>query len=253
MMIDPALRKSSLSLLGVLLACCIAASSCGEPAPPLATARDENGSSFRSFLMGMSDWSCGPESVDKQQTLDRIYRHSDLICFQFDNGAPWPEAFANEEFGTPLQETICSRLARLKQGHRMYLEIGALNMDRSDITGYWGNAANQPRPAPWDGYAIDDRRMVTAYANYCNYLIEQFQPSLVNYSLECTDYLHHHPGTWRPFVRFHQGVARTPTSSLDTKMPATPPRFRRTGSGRRLRSPATSPWPSEKPTGSLKT
>jgi len=143
----------------------------------------------RSFYMGMSDWTCGPTEIDHENTLEQIRLHGDLICFQFDDGVPWPEAYASSSYGEDLREKILGRKLRLTKDQKIYLEIGALDAERSHITGYWADTGGQPRPAPWDSLAIDDPKMIIAYANYCNDLIAQFQPTFVNYSLKCTDFL----------------------------------------------------------------
>lgn len=160
----------------------------------------------RSFYMGMTDWSYGPSLREYDQTLALVYEHGDLISFQFDDGVPWPEAYAGSAYHPRLERQIAERLDSIPEGHRVCLEFCALTNSRRNLAGYFGDGNHMPRPAPWNGYAIDDPRMITAYANFCNDLIRRFRPTFVTYSIECTDYMLANPQQVAPFATFHRGV-----------------------------------------------
>ena len=160
----------------------------------------------RPFYMGFSDWSYGTTAAHQEKTYDLIWENSDLICFQFDDGVPWPEAYEGKPFGKALQQRIDQRLEDLKKGHKVYLEISVLTMNRDAIAGYWGEKSDMPMPEPWNSYAIDDEHMITAYANYCGTLIDFFQPAFVNYSLEGSSLLFSSGDLAKPYLQFLKGV-----------------------------------------------
>lgn len=156
--------------------------------------------------MGFSDWTYGPEAETAPKNYELMYRHSDIVCFQFNDGIPWPEAYAGEPYAPELEQTIARRLEYLPQGHKVYLEIAALNMMRNGIAGYRGLQGSMPLPPPWDTYAFDDEPVVTAYSNFCIDVINRFQPDFVNYSLEGTGFLLSNPDRGEEYAAFHKQV-----------------------------------------------
>jgi len=156
----------------------------------------------RPFYMGFSDWDFGTTEEHKMKTYELIGKHSDFICLQFMDGVPWPEAYAGEHFGKALQKVIDDRLAALKEDRKVYLEVSLLNMNRTGLAGYIGEEGGMGRPAPWDNYDLEDEQVSTAYANYCNRLIEAFKPDYLNYVLEGADYRMDDPEARQKYLDF---------------------------------------------------
>jgi hypothetical protein len=156
--------------------------------------------------MGHTDWNYGPSDSTYRDAFARVLGNSDIICMQFNDGIPWPEAYAGEPYPKALQDIINNRKELLPEGHKVYLEIASLNMGRNDFAGYRGESGHMPMPAPWDTYAIDAEEMITAYANFCIDMIDEFDPAYVCYGLESTDLIHSQPDQWKAYARFHKGV-----------------------------------------------
>lgn len=182
-------------LSGLMLASCGLATAAGETRP---------------FYMGFSTWNFGPEKKDIEKTYELISKHGDFIGTQFNDGIPWPEAYEGKPYAAGFESQIRERVAAIeaiRKGKKVYLEIASLNMGRDDYCGYRGASGGMPMPEPWDTYAIDSEQKITAYANFCNDVIERFKPDFVNYGLESSDLALKKPDAeWDAFVRFHAGV-----------------------------------------------
>jgi len=138
----------------------------------------------RSFHLGLTPWppDFTAEGVDEAYRL--IAEHCDLICHHLDDGIPWPEALAGTPYPPQVEQNLRDRVARTPPGHKVYLAVTPLNMDRRSLAGYWSDKSNGERPDPWKEKAFDDPDVIAAYIAFCRDLIRRFHPDYMAYGIE---------------------------------------------------------------------
>lgn len=181
--------------------------------------------SSRSFQMGFTyqpyDWS--PEAF--KETVRIIRDHGDLITYYFDDGVPWPEAFAGEPYHPNVEEEIQRRLDLKPQGHKVLLGLSPLWIDRRSLASYWGgedglDLGGRPAlPEQWAHRTFADPEVATAYLNYCRDMIQRFAPDYFMYAAEVnSEFTDPHNPEFRAFL----GFAKTIYTTLKQEYPSLP-------------------------------
>ncbi len=144
----------------------------------------------RPFLMGFAyqpyDWS--EEAFVK--TFDFVATHGDMIVHYLDEGAPWEEAFLQERYPANVEEDLNRRVSNRRGGQEVVLMANPLGLDRASLGGNWGTdhgidpAKNEGRPGRWANKKLDDPDVIKAFGNFCEDLIERFQPGYFFYAAE---------------------------------------------------------------------
>ena len=178
-----------------------AADSCPTPLPPPAL-----DATSRSFHMGFTRWP--PEATLDGIALMNVFleQHGDLAAIHFDGGVPWNEALR----GKPLPASVVNewRDARdaVPAGHKLYVAITPINMNRNGLAPYWGSSQNQPLPRPWNRYAFDNTYVKKAYLNYARRVIEYFHPDYLAIGIEVNVVQVNAPKAWPAYKRLQQYV-----------------------------------------------
>jgi hypothetical protein len=186
MRITPSIRRSALS--GVALLSLLA--SCG---PPKEAAQ-------RPFAMGFTSYPYDIDPADTaavDYTYDKIAANGDLIAFHFDSGIPWNEALEGRVGSAAdcsgIRADIARKKASIKPGVKVYVGLSALDSSRTALALYRDDAGDvKPLPAPWSGYGFGSADLLSAYENYCAYLIDELHPDYFNYGIEGNS------GNWPP-------------------------------------------------------
>jgi alpha-glucosidase len=172
--------------------------------------------SSRSYLLGFIPalWQQTPEGPIQDDVLaynaNIIGHTSDLIAYHFDQGIPWPEAYA-DTFSSPDPpysnnvRTVWNQYrSTTPPGARVAVAITPLGLPRTRMAAYWGvgqgfildNNFNQvPNgpvidyegrilPAPWNTYALDSTQVKTAFLNYARRVIDYFHPAYLITGIE---------------------------------------------------------------------
>ena len=144
----------------------------------------------RPFLMGFAyqpyDWS--EEAFTN--TFDFVDTHGDIIMHYFDEGAPWEEAFLQKPYPANVEEDFERRLSNRREGQHVALMVNPLGLDRATLGGNWSidhamdPAKNQGRPGRWADKKLDDPDVIKAFGNFCENVIERFQPTYFFYAAE---------------------------------------------------------------------
>ena len=138
----------------------------------------------RSFRMGFTyqpyDWSEEAFAT----TFNLIGKHGDLIAHYFDNGVPWVEAFQGLPYHPHVEEDIQRRINHQKSGQQVLVAVNMLANDRVSLAGYLAETDGMERPGIWKDKDFDDADMITAYLNYCRYLIKRLNPDYLLYGFE---------------------------------------------------------------------
>ncbi len=138
----------------------------------------------RPYYLGFTPWPYDITEGAVEETYRNIGIHADLICHHLDGGVPWPEALSGEPYHPNVLRDIEFRLNHTPVGHKVYLSVGMLNQDRHSLAGYWAEEGNGELPQEWQDKTFDDPDVITAYTNFCRYMIDTFDPDYFAYGIE---------------------------------------------------------------------
>lgn len=160
----------------------------------------------RGFYMGFTPWPYDetPEAIDR--TYETLKKHGDLICYHFDNGIPWPEAYDGKPYPAAVEAELKDREARLDKDHKLLLSLAPLSLFRTGIADYWSDDHHRPRPAAWADKKLDDPMVIQAYTNFALDLIDRFKVDFFNYGVEVGGLPLVAPEAWPAFVTFTREV-----------------------------------------------
>ena len=165
-------------VLGMLQACGGGSSGAAPPPVPVET---------RGFELGFTPWPYDATSEAVSFVYAEAASRGDFIAHHLDGGVPWNEALNGTAYSAELEAELATRLNNTPADMRAYLAISPLNGARDGLAEYWGSAANQPLPPPWDTKALDDPDVITAYTNYAADLIQRFGPDYCNLVIEASE------------------------------------------------------------------
>ena len=139
----------------------------------------------RSFYMGTTPWPADFTISEVDTAYNFINNHCDIVSHHFDDGIPYDEAFHNQPMPQAFQQEVQTRKTKTSAGKKIFLSVAALNLTRKEKAEYYRDAAvTDSIKNYWKQLAFNDARVIAAYVNYISWLIDQFQPSFVNYGVE---------------------------------------------------------------------
>lgn len=138
----------------------------------------------RHFYMGTTPFPYEASETAVNYTYQKISESTDIINHHFDNGVPWVEALADEEFSAHIQNDWNLRKSKTPANHKVYVSVTPINLIRTGLASYHGETDNMELPAPWNSYAFDHEDVKTAYLNYCKRVIDFFEPDYFNIAIE---------------------------------------------------------------------
>lgn len=138
----------------------------------------------RNFYMGASPYP--PDFTDYGKKLAHKFINSncDIIAQHFDDGVPWQEALDKTLYPSLVTSDINFRKSH-NNVSRVYLALAPLAISRINIAQYWSDNVSDNIKSKWASKEINDSLVVTAYFNYCCYMIDAFNPQYFNYAIEC--------------------------------------------------------------------
>ncbi|MDJ0748540.1 MAG: glycosyl hydrolase 53 family protein [Woeseiaceae bacterium] len=169
-----------LILAGFLQACGGGSSGTPQPPPPAPT-------ETRSFELGFTPWPYDATANAVNFVYSEAAQRGDFIAHHLDAGVPWEEALNGLPYSAELEAELTTRLNSTPVDMKTYLALSPLNGARNGLAEYWGTAANQPLPAPWDALTFDDPDVVAAYTNFATDLIQRFDPAYFNLGIEVSE------------------------------------------------------------------
>jgi hypothetical protein len=172
--------------------------------------------STRTFYMGFTPFPYDQSLEAVNYTYERISADGDIVDHHFDNGVPWVEALANDEFHPNIINDWAFRKQRTPEGHKVYVSVAALSFDRNGIAKYRGESEDMPLPEPWNTYGFKNEEVKIAYLNYCKRLIEIFNPDYFNMNVEANLFYFFKPDLWSDFMSFQKYVY----TNLKTEYPS---------------------------------
>ena len=163
----------------------------------------------RSFLMGFTSWSFGPNLQDVNDTYTFIGEHGDIYAEHVDSNIPWnawindlklPAAFTNE---------IRGKAEKKITGKQFLLSVSLLRSSRDELA------------FDFDGTIpvynnLDDKIIEDAYFKHIDYLVQQLNPDYLVIAIEVNELRLNAPEKWEGYKRLIVAV----TSRIKTLYPA---------------------------------
>jgi hypothetical protein len=167
---------------------------------------EEDQEQTRSYYMGFTPVPY-ESSVDAAAYTYRTLReNADIISHQFDNGVPWVEALAGENFSDEIINDWTFRKNQTTASQKIYISVNPFNSLHNGLASYRTADENLPLPAPWDSYTFNSDEVKTAYLNYCSRIIDFFNPDYFNMAMEANLLYVNKPTIWSSYVEFHQYI-----------------------------------------------
>jgi hypothetical protein len=141
----------------------------------------------RSFYMGVTPWPADFTVPDLNDAYDFINQHCDIVSHHFDDGIPYDEAYHNKPMPVRFQQEVQTRKTKTAAGKKIFLSVSALNLTRKEKADYYREpdaAITDSIKNYWKQLPVNDAKAVTAYVRYISWLMDQFQPVMVNYGVE---------------------------------------------------------------------
>lgn len=172
-------------------------------AAALVTASIGAGASKRTFRMGFTPWPSEMSAAGLATSASFIEKHADLVSVMMIGGVPWQEALE----GKPFPPDVMRQFAyRPPAGHRVFLSISPLAMDRKSLAPYWGARDNMPLPPEWAGRRFDSPEVVAALTNFALRAVKAMSPAYLAIGVESNALLSHDRAAWQDYKRLHRAV-----------------------------------------------
>lgn len=172
----------------------------------------------RSFYLGFTPfpYDFNSDPVVLNQIVDDVYNkltvNADLVTHHFDNGIPWNDALSDTfPYADHIMSDWQTRRDRTPVGHKKYLAITPINIDRNGLSLLRDTADDMPLVTPFDTYAANGdfnvQDVKTAYLNYCKRVITYFNPDFFAIGIE-TNLLRKNTNatTWAKYVELNHYV-----------------------------------------------
>lgn len=162
--------------------------------------------SGRSFKMGFTSWSYGPEMNDVASTYDFIHTNGDIYAEHIDDKIPWQAWMDDTKLPDEFSENIAFKVSKKPTDRDLLLSVSILNTLRTDLQeDFNGNTPAYNR--------INDRQIENAYVKHLEYLIEQFQPDYLVLGIEVNEIWINSNAKWADFkelmLNVHQRIKLT--------------------------------------------
>jgi len=149
----------------------------------IASAPSQTGGE-RQFLMGLTPMNFDESPAGTERMTAALAKNADVVAVYLDWGVPWPEAFEGQPFHENVRKEIDAVKQRISPQHQVFLALNAGAFNRREMAGYWGESTQMPRPGRWTDKGLDDPDVITAFGNYCERMIAEFQPTFLCYAIE---------------------------------------------------------------------
>lgn len=160
----------------------------------------------RPFLMGFTPF---PYDISLEAVMygyDHIAEDADLMVHHFDNGVPWTEALADEPYTANVMDDLSFRRSHTPETQQVLVTVTPIRLLRDGLALYRGDADELPVPAPFDSYTFDHPDVIAAYIQYCDTMIEFFQPDYFMFGIEVNLLMKFAPEQWDAYMVLHRQV-----------------------------------------------
>lgn len=161
---------------------------------------------WRDFYLGFTPFPYDITQEAVKNTYKLLDEHSDIITHHFDSGVPWVAASSGEPYHDKVVWDLHQRASYLTDESVVYLALTPLNGDRTDMAGNWDAEGNMPLPEDWVDLRFNDSKVIDAYLNYCEDMIDRFDPDYLAYGIEVNMLAMTNPDAYEYFVSFVKQV-----------------------------------------------
>ena len=158
---------------------------------------------MRPFHMGFTPWPYAPTIEALNSTNAFVTTNADILCEQIDESIPWDEALHGETFPLGFIKKMEEKQRRIGKGQTRVLYLTAMNTGRSGLLASYKDADHQA-DASWESKKFDDPDVLTAYTNYCVWMVKLFKPDYLVLGIETNEYLKNVPTDWDNYHAFSQ-------------------------------------------------
>lgn len=146
----------------------------------------------KSFNMGFSTWSYGPDVSDRDDTYDFISDNADIYSEQIDNKIPWNAWINNTDLPDEFVLDIESRVTDRIVNHDLILSVSLLNTGRTDLLeDYDGSIPSYDK--------LSDQTIEDAYFSHLDYLVEKMNPNYLIVAMEINELYIHSNSRWEEY------------------------------------------------------
>ncbi|HVM87630.1 MAG TPA: hypothetical protein VMT76_05545 [Puia sp.] len=172
----------------------------------------------RSFYMGVTPWPADFTDAELDTAYAFINNHCDIVSHHFDDGIPYEEAYSGNDMPNGLIQDVQVRKSKTAAGKKILLSVAPLDHSRIQKATYYSkDTVTDSMRNYWNNLPVDDPRMVAAYTRFVSYLIDQLQPSFVNYGVESNSLM------WDPTqFSLYRNFLRQVYAQLKAKYPSIP-------------------------------
>ncbi len=161
---------------------------------------------WRDFYLGFTPFPYDITQEAVKNTYSLLDVHSDIVAHHFDSGVPWVAASSGKVYHDKVVWDLHQRVSYLTEESVVYLALTPLNGDRTEMAGNWDAEGNMPLPEDWVGLRFNDSKVIDAYLNYCEDMIDRFDPDYVTYGIEVNMLAMTNPDVYEFFVSFVKQV-----------------------------------------------
>jgi hypothetical protein len=158
-----------------------------------------NGKTERSFKMGFTTWSYGPNLEDVNNTYAFIANHADIYAEHIDNNIPWKAWINNQPLPTAFTNEITGRANRRITEKELLLSVSLLNLNRDELAPDFDGTT----PAYTN---LDDEAIKNAYYRHVNYVVAEFEPDYLVITIEVNELRLQSPEKWDAYKRLISDV-----------------------------------------------
>jgi hypothetical protein len=160
----------------------------------------------RSFHLAMTPFPHDSTLAAVEAAYAAVATHCDMITQHFDDGVPWPEAYAGTPYAAGALADIDYRAGHRPPGHRLYLAVTPISVTRDGLAPYRGDSPSMPRPGAWADRDFDSPEVLAAYLNHCRYMIGRFSPDYFAYGVEANILRAKNPAAFAKYVEMSRQV-----------------------------------------------
>ncbi len=157
----------------------------------------------RTFRMGFTPWPSEMSVAGLATSASFIEKHADLVSVMMIGGLPWQEALEAKPFSPDVMRQFAYKPPA---GHRIFLSISPLAMDRKSLAPNWGARENMPLPRGWAARRFDSPEVVQALTNFTLRAVKAMDPAFLAIGVESNALLSHDRVAWQDYKRLHRSV-----------------------------------------------
>ncbi len=158
------------------------------------------------YYIGFTPFPYDVTTAAVEWVYQQILADGNIVAHHFDNGIPWPEALAGDDFHPNLTADWEYRKTNTPASHKIYLAITPIHLMRDTLAPYRGESEDMPLPPPWNTYTFNHDSIKAAYYNYCVRTIDFFDPDFVCIGIEVNLLMANAPDKWDAYTELHQYV-----------------------------------------------